>query len=115
MSVDLPDPLDPTIAMRSAHDTDTSTGPSRNSPRSTSAAESRATSSPLRSARATVRWSCHPSHGLSTASSRSMARSVAFALDASCSELSMFQRRTNLSLSVGFFAALRSPVTDHSR
>ena len=61
----------PTIATRSAQPISRSTGPSRKSPRSTTAPSSRATTSPLRGAVARSSRSSQPSHGLSTASSRS--------------------------------------------
>jgi hypothetical protein len=58
--------------------------------------------------------SSQPSHGLSTTSSRSSARSVALAFDATFSELALFQLRMNLSVSPERLAFLM-PWVDHSR
>ena len=54
------------------------------------------------------------SHGLSTFSRRSMARSVALALWATFSESAVFLNRMNLSDSPDFFDLL-AHWTDHSR
>ncbi len=62
-----------------------------------------------------VRRRSHPSHGLSTASRRSIARSVRAARPASCSVWLILKARMFLSLSAGFFLAFDSPWVAHSR
>ncbi len=57
----------------------------------------------------------HPSHGFSTVSSVSRARSVRRARDASFSVLLMRKSRCALSLSRGFFFSLVTPVVAHWR
>ena len=85
-SVVLPEPLAPTIATRSPEPISRSIGPRRKSARARSTAPSRrATTSPLRPAEAMSRRSSHGTRGLSTTSSRPIARSVRAAWPASCS------------------------------
>ena len=78
IKVDLPAPFGPTMARRSAHATSRSTGPSVNSPRSTTACSSRATTWPLRPASAISNCRSQLLRGSSGASrsSRSSAFSV---------------------------------------
>ncbi len=85
ISVDFPDPLAPTRAIRSPALTSRSMGPSWKVPCRAIAPSSRATTSPLRPGDCTCNRSCHGWRGLSTASSRSIARSVRAARPASCS------------------------------
>ena len=80
----------------------------------TTAPSSRATTSPLRPGDCTCNRSCHGSRGLSTASSRSIARSVRAARPASCSVWLILKARMFLSGS----SALRTfdrPCDAHSR
>ena len=79
-SVVLPDPLGPTSAMRSAHAMSTLRGPRVKSPRCRHASASRTTTAPDRVASLMVKRRSQPSHGFSTTSSDSSARSVRRAL-----------------------------------
>ena len=115
MSVVLPLPLSPTMAMRSAQPTASVTGPSVNPPRRTTAPSSRATTAPARGAAAISNWSCQPSHGLSTTSNRSIARCDRLARPASCSVVSAFALRSALSLSGCLRLARATPSVIHSR
>ena len=97
--------------MRSPAATTRSIGPSVNEPRSTTAPSSRATTSPLRPADATVRRSCHGSRGLSTVSSRSIAFSVRAARPASCSVWLILNARMFLSCLVATSSPSTAPAS----
>src|SRR5690242_8492088 len=99
-SVDLPAPLAPVIATRSAQSTCRSIGPSVNGPRWTTAPRSAATTVPARGAAAISIRSSHSLRGSSTTSSRSMSRSVWRALAACFSVASIRALRPSLSPSV---------------
>lgn len=86
--------------MRSPQEISSSMGPSRNAPRSMVAASMRATMSPLRGADIRSRCSSQPCHGFSTASSRSMARTLDWTFAACFSVRSARRCAMNLSLSV---------------
>ncbi len=76
ISVLLPAPFRPTIAIRSPYSINKLNGPKRNESRSTTASVRRATIWPDRSAAGMVRRSSHGSRGDSTTSRRSIARWV---------------------------------------
>ena len=107
--VDLPEPLAPVMATRSAQSTWGSTGPRVNDPRRTTAPGSEATTAPERGAAAISIRSSHSLRGSSTTSSRSIRRSVCRALAACFSLDSARSLRPILSLSVALRRALRTP------
>ncbi len=113
-SVVLPLPFGPRIAIRSCQPISRSIGPSRKRPAlARTACSSRTTTSPLRADGASCSRSSQPSHGFSTTSSRSIARSVIFAFDA-CFSLRWVSRcRMLLSFSL-LFLTLRLPCSDHA-
>ena len=116
--VDLPAPFGPTMAMRSAHRTSRSTGPSVNSPRSTTAPSRVATTCPLRAASAISKCNSQLVRGLSgaSASRRWMAFSDCRTLPACFSVRSLRKFRRNLSLSRrGFLFRAMTPWSDHCR
>ena len=113
-NVVLPLPFGPRIAIRSCQPISRSIGPERRSvPRCTTACSSRTTTSPLRADGASCSRSSQPSHGFSTTSSRSIARSVIFAFAACFSLRSVLAWRMFLSGSP-LFLTLRLPCSDHA-
>ncbi len=99
-SVDLPEPFAPVIATRSAQSICRSTGPRVNGPRCTTAPRSTATTAPARGAAATCMRSSHSRRGSSTASSRSIIRSVCLAL-AACFSLDSTRSRADAAVRLG--------------
>ena len=115
-SVDLPEPLAPVIATRSAQSICRSTGPRVNAPRRTTAPRSVATTAPARGAAAICIRSSHSLRGSSTTSSRSISRSVWRAL-AACFSLALAAEGLDVSCpsSVALRRALRTPFSVQAR
>ncbi len=115
-SVDLPEPFAPVIATRSAQSICRSTGPRVNAPRRTTAPRSTATTAPARGAAATCMRSSHSRRGSSTASSRSIIRSVCLAL-AACFWLdsTRYARMLRSGSDARFRRTLRTPLSAQAR
>ena len=116
-SVDLPEPLAPVIATRSAQSICRVTGPSTKSPRRTTASRRVATTAPARGAAAISIRSSHSLRGSSTTSMRSISRSVCRALAACFSEARDVERLAVLvvvgGLAAGVADALVGPGALH--
>ncbi len=113
--MDLPAPLAPVMATRSAQSICRSTGPSAKSPRRTVAPRRVATTEPERGAAAISIRSSHSLRGSSTTSSRSIIRWVCRALEACFSVDSVRIARPILSLSLDLRRALRTPFSIQPR